>query len=82
MPVKALLDPDSSLSSVGPLIEDAKCCSHSFDQLLYSHIKRECNNVAHSLARFVIDISDFSMCMEDVSPQFFPVLQVDLAGLI
>ena len=34
MPVKALLDLDSSLSSVGPLIEDAMCCSDSFDQLL------------------------------------------------
>ena len=56
MPVKALLDPDSSLSLVGPLIEDAKCCSNSFDQLLYSHIKRECNSVACRVFIWTISI--------------------------
>ena len=50
--------------------------------LHYSHVKRECNTLAHYLARHVFDISDFLVWMEDVPPQFSVVFQADLADSI
>ena len=41
-----------------------------FSKLHYSHVKREGNMVAHVLARFVLNVSDYSVWMEDVPPQF------------
>lgn len=64
---------------MGPLIEDAKFSSESFDQLLYSHTKRECNSVAHILARYAINIPNFLVYIKDVPPQFYLVLQTNLA---
>lgn len=49
--IKASLDDRNSLSPIGPRIEDAKFSSKSFDQLLYSHTKRECISITYSLAR-------------------------------
>ena len=47
------------LSSFGPWIDDAKVYSNCFFKLQYSHTRRECNNVAHNLARYAMDIPDF-----------------------
>ena len=69
-----------SLASLSPLIQDAKVFSRSFTQLLYSHIRREGNNIAHSLARHSINISDWAMCIEDVSPLFYFVLHTNIAS--
>ena len=57
--IEALSTDLRSLSSFGPLIDDAKFSSLNFDQLLYSHVRRECNFAAHSLARFASNISNF-----------------------
>ena len=64
---KPLLE-DGSLASYGLLVEDVKIHSQCFDQLLYSHIKRESNSVTHSLVRYTINILDFLLWMEDVPP--------------
>ena len=69
-----------SLASFASLIQDAKVFSRSFTQLLYSHIMREGNNVAHSLVRHSINIIDCAMWMEDVPPLFYSILQTDIAG--
>ena len=42
---------EHSLSPTGLLTEDAKMVANSFVRLLYSHIKRNNNGVAHSLAK-------------------------------
>nr|POF09767.1 hypothetical protein CFP56_21405 [Quercus suber] len=47
--VKALTDSESSMSPIGPLINDAKYNSYSFEKLLYFHVTRDCNVVAHIL---------------------------------
>ena len=49
---KALTDEEPALTSYGLLVNDAKVISRNFNQLLYSHIRREGNFVAHSLARY------------------------------
>ena len=72
--IKALSDESVSLAPFGLLVEDVKVLFQCFSQLLYSHTKREGNSVAHSLARYAIDIPNFSVWMEDVPPQFFHVL--------
>ena len=45
--IKALSTDQRSLYSFSPLIDDAKFSSVNFDQLHYSHVKRECNFTAH-----------------------------------
>ena len=65
----ALAEGDVSLSSYGLLIANAKSVSHDFFQLLYSHVKRECTKVTHSLARHAIIVSSFIVWIESVSPQ-------------
>ena len=78
---RALIGDDFSLASFGLLIEDAKFEAQKFEQLLYSHTKRDSNFVTYSLIRYSIGIPDFLVCMEDVLPQFHAVFQVDLEGL-
>lgn len=64
------------------LIEDVQRCSRSFNQLCYSHVKRECNKITHSLARYVVHIPDFIMWIEDIPPLFIYVLQACKVELI
>ena len=63
----------------GLLLEDAMFLSQQFDELHYSHTKREGNSLAHSLARYAVNIPDFLVWMEDVLPQFYYILQTDLS---
>lgn len=69
-----LVNDNTVLSCNGLLIEDNRRCSTLFNQLSYSHIKRKCNKVAHSLARYVAHISDFLVWIEDVLPQILFVV--------
>ena len=78
--INALRERVSLLTPTGLLIEDVKVLSQRFDQLLYSHTKRDGNQVAHSLAKYAIRIPNFFVWMEDVPPQLHSVLQADLEG--
>ena len=80
--MKALSSDHSSLAPFGLLIDDVKFSEKNFDQLLYSHVKRECNSVAHCLARHAFNISDFLVWMEDVPPQILVIIQANLANSI
>ena len=79
--INALSNDQRSLSSFGPLIDDAKFSSVIFDQLHYSYVRRECNFAAHSLTKFASNILDFQVWMEDIPPQLSSVIQADLADL-
>ena len=59
--IQALKLEKRSLSPTGLLIEDMKVFANNFVRLLYSHIKRNGNRVAHSLARNVLCIPDFQV---------------------
>ena len=78
--IKALSTDQRSLSSFSPLIDDAKFSSVNFDQLRYSHVKRECNFVAHSLAKFASNILNSQVWMKDVPTQLSYIIQIDLTG--
>ena len=71
---------ETMLSYYGSLLDDVHRCSCFFNQLRYSHVKREGNRVANSLAKYAAHISDLVVWMEDVPSQCFPVIQADLAG--
>ena len=59
--IKALESEDHNLSPWGLLVEDVKLVANSFVSLLYSHIKRNGNSVAHNLAKHAIRIPDFEV---------------------
>ena len=80
--MKALSNDNMSLATFGLILNDVKFSAENFDQLHYSHVKRECNTLAHCLARHAFDISGFLVWMEDIPPQFSVVLQADLANSI
>ena len=66
---------------MGLLIEDVKMFANNYVRLLYSHIKRNGNRVAHRLAKNVLCIPDFQILMEDVSPHFVSILQLNVVYL-
>ena len=80
--IQALTQTKRTLSSIGPWIDDSKVLATNFVQLHYFHVRRECNRLAHNLARYGIDISNFLVSIKDVPPQFAVVLQTNLANLI
>ena len=84
-----VLNADSqSLESFGLLSRDVKCFASLFhcirfshvrrEGLLYSHIKRNDNVVAYSLAKNKLCIPDFQVWMEDVLSHIGSILQLDV----
>ena len=69
---------ERSLSPTGLLTKDAKMFANSFVRLLYSHIKRNNNEVTHSLAKNALCIPDFQVWMEDVPSHIVSILQLDV----
>ena len=56
--IKALKSIEGSLSPTSLLIDDVKRVAINFERLLYSHVKRNGNRVAHSLAKNALRIPD------------------------
>ena len=79
--IKFLKVGGNTIALVEPLIQDAIVFSNFYSKLLYSHCKREDNKLAHSLARYSINVSDYVVWMEEVSNPLFSVAQHDLANL-
>ena len=77
----ALRGEDHYLSVSGLLVEDVQLLAGSFSKLLYSHIRRDANKLAHSLARFAINTSSFFVWMESVPPPFNNIYKADLASI-
>ena len=77
--IKALVENESFVTSFDPMIQDAKVFSRSFNQLLYSHTRREVNKlIAHSFAKHYLNVSDCTVWMKDVPVIFYFVLRVDI----
>ena len=77
---KAQTEDSAPLAPFGLFIDEVKSLSSQFVKLLYSHIFREGNSLAHGLARHAIGIPDFLVWMEDVPPHLYSVVQADLRG--
>ena len=77
--IQALRENAESLTPRGLLLEDVRMLSQNFEQLLYSHTKREGNSVAHNLAKYALCFPDFLALTEDVLPQIQSILQANLA---
>ena len=69
------------LSYSGSSLNDVHRFSNFHNQLRYSHVKREGNKIAHSLATYAKHIFDFVVWMKGVPPHCFSVIQADLAGI-
>ena len=57
--IQALKSQEQNLSPWGLLVEDVKAYGTKFRRVLYSHVKRNGNSVAHNLAKHTIHIPDF-----------------------
>ena len=57
--IKALREDASSLSPFGLLLDDVKSLANSFEELSYSHTRREGNQVTHDLVKHAKSIPDF-----------------------
>ena len=79
--IQALKSQEQNLSPLGSLVEDVKLYSNHFQRVLYSHVKRNGNSVAHNLAKHAICIPDFQVWMEDVSPHIVSFLYSDVTHL-
>ena len=78
--VKALRDDTEFLSAVGLVLDEIRNKDNFFNELHYSNVKREANNVAHKLARHAIYVLDFAVWMEDVPSLLFPSVLADIAN--
>ncbi|KAL0015826.1 hypothetical protein SO802_002895 [Lithocarpus litseifolius] len=78
--VKALRCKDNGLTPFAHLINDVSLFSDLFSELSYSHIRRDGNKVAHSLAKLALT-DRVVLWMEDVPYRTLPFIQADLAAL-
>ena len=76
--IKALKSTDDSLSPTGLLVDDVKWVASSFERLVYSHVKRNSNRVAHNLAKNALHILDLQVWMEDVPSHITSILDLDV----
>ena len=79
--IQQLKSQDQNLSPWGLLVDDVKEYGTKFRRVLYSHVKRNGNSVAHNLAKHAICISDFQVWMEDVPSHIVPFLHLDVTHL-
>ena len=86
--MNALNADSQSLESFGLLSRDVKCFASLFhcirfshvrrERLFYSHIKRNDNGVAHSLAKNALCILNFQIWMEDIPSHIGSILQLNV----
>ena len=79
--MQAIIHDRPFLSLDGLLIDDLRFNARCFNQLHYSHIRRECNMVAHRLSRYTLNVLEFVVWMEDVPPQIVSSVLADITGL-
>ena len=79
--IKALKSIEDSLSLASLLVDDVKRVASSFERLVYSHVKRNSNRVAHSLAKNALHIPNLQVWMEDVPSHITSILDLDVIVL-
>ena len=80
--ITALQEGSYSLSSFYHIVQDIKFIASYLSSIDYIHVRRQCNALAHSLARRAKLVSQCQIWMENVPPDSSFVLQADLFGLL
>ena len=62
-------------------LQDVKSLQNSFNFLSFTHVHRQGNNVAHTLARRAIKQPNLTVWMEDVPPDIRQLVMVDSATI-
>ena len=70
-----------SLSNFGHIVKDIQYLASCFSKIYYSHVRRHCNIITHSLVRRVVSLYQMQVWMEDIPLDIIYVLQADLNGL-
>ena len=76
--IKALKSTEDCLSPTGLLVDDVKRVASSFEQLVFSHVKKNGNRVAHSLAKNALHIPNLQVWMENVPSHITLILDLVL----
>ena len=79
--VKVLKCKDNGLAPYGHLINDVPLFFGFFSELSYSHIRRDGNKIAYSVARLALTIPSCIVWMKNVPLRVLPFVQADLAAL-
>ena len=79
--IQALKAQEQNLLPWGLLVEDVKEYGKKFKRVLYSHVKRNGNSIAHNLAKYALRIPDFQVWMEDVPSHIVQFLPLDVTHL-
>nr|XP_023897448.1 uncharacterized protein LOC112009346 [Quercus suber] len=80
--MNALKSNSHSLAQFGHIVNDIHYLAFQFPMISFSHVRRHCNSVAHSIARRALSFSSLQVWMEDVPPEIADVLQTDLIALV
>ena len=78
---KALKNRGRSLAQHGHLRNDILFLSSFFTTFFVSWVRRQCNKLAHSLARKAKGLPIMIVWMGDIPPDLVLVFQADLSGL-
>ncbi|XP_023911979.1 uncharacterized protein LOC112023597 [Quercus suber] len=78
---KALKSRDKSLTQYGHLIKDILFLSSHFSEFTVSFARRQCNKMAHSLARKAKSLPFMTVWMDVVPLDLVSILQADLTSL-
>ncbi|KAK9271754.1 hypothetical protein L1049_002117 [Liquidambar formosana] len=76
--IDALNSAASLVNSFGLLVEDIHNASRLFNEVTFSHVQREVNEVAHGLVRHERNIKDFCVWLEEVLDFVREKFDVDL----
>ena len=80
--ITALREDSYSLASFGHLVKDIQFLASYLSLINYTHVRRQCNALAHSLARRAKSLSQSQVWMKDIPPDSSIVLHADLFGLL
>ena len=79
--VKTLKDGGNTFAHYGNLTANILFLTSHFSKVQFSFVRRQCNRLAHSLARRASIIQQMSVWMEEVPPDLTPVFLADLHSL-